>query len=78
MVTRPPYIALRSQNKDVITRQREIIAEALGAQSNEIYFTAGGSESDNWVLKATADAYAGKGNHIITTKIEHHAILHTL
>ena len=69
--------SIGSQNKDVITKQREIIAEALGAQSNEIYFTAGGSESDNWVLKATADAYAGKGNHIITTKIEHHAILHS-
>ena len=69
--------SIGSQNKDVITKQREIIAEALGAQSNEIYITAGGSESDNWVLKATADAYAGKGNHIITTKIEHHAILHS-
>lgn len=64
-------------NKDVITRQREIIAGVLGAQGNEIYFTAGGSESDNWALKATAEAYAGKGKHIITTKIEHHAILHT-
>ena len=64
-------------NKDVITRQREIIAEAIGAKGNEIYFTAGGSESDNWALKATADAYASKGKHIITTKIEHHAILHT-
>jgi cysteine desulfurase len=49
----------------------------LGAKGNEIYFTAGGSESDNWALKATAEAYAGKGKHIITTKIEHHAILHT-
>ena len=66
-----------SQNKEVITQQREVIAEALGAKSNEIYFTAGGSESDNWALKATAEAYKGKGNHIITTKIEHHAILHT-
>ena len=64
-------------NKDVITRQREIIAEAIGAQGNEIYFTAGGSEADNWALKATAEAYAAKGRHIITTKIEHHAILHT-
>lgn len=64
-------------NKDVITRQREIIAEAIGAKGNEIYFTAGGSEADNWALKATAEAYAGKGRHIITTKIEHHAILHT-
>ena len=61
-------------NKDVITRQREIIAEAIGAKGNEIYFTAGGSEADNWALKASAEAYAGKGRHIITTKIEHHAI----
>lgn len=66
-----------SKNKEAITMQREIIADALGAKANEIYFTAGGSESDNWALKATADAYKTKGNHIITTKIEHHAILHT-
>ena len=66
-----------SGNKEVITTQREIIAKALGAKANEIYFTAGGSESDNWALKATAEAYKEKGNHIITTKIEHHAILHT-
>ena len=66
-----------SSNKDVINEQREIIANALSAKPNEIYFTAGGSESDNWALKATAEAYKNKGNHIITTKIEHHAILHT-
>ena len=66
-----------SKNKEAITVQREIIADALGAKANEIYLTAGGSESDNWALKATADAYKDKGNHIITTKIEHHAILHT-
>ena len=64
-------------NKEVITKQREIIANALGAKTEEIYFTAGGSESDNWALKATAEAYESKGKHIITTKIEHHAILHT-
>ncbi|MGF0033754.1 cysteine desulfurase NifS [Bariatricus sp. SGI.154] len=64
-------------NKEAISQQRDIIAEALGAKGNEIYFTAGGSESDNWALKATAEAYESKGNHIITTKIEHHAILHT-
>ena len=58
-------------------RQREIIADTLGAKSNEIYFTAGGSESDNWALIATAEAYASKGKHLITSKIEHHAILHT-
>ena len=60
-----------------MAEQRERIANALGAKSNEIYFTAGGSESDNWALKATAEAYQNKGKHIITTKIEHHAILHT-
>lgn len=64
-------------NKDVITRQREMIADALGAKGNEIYFTAGGSEADNWAIKAAAEAYAAKGRHIITTKIEHHAVLHT-
>ncbi len=66
-----------SGNKEVISVQRDVIAGVLGAKSNEIYFTAGGSESDNWALKAAAEAYADKGNHIITTKIEHHAILHT-
>lgn len=66
-----------AKNKDAVNEQRQIIADALGVNSNEIYFTAGGSESDNWALKAAAEAYASKGNHIITTKIEHHAILHT-
>lgn len=64
-------------NKEVITKQRDIIADAIGARGEEIYFTAGGSEADNWALKAAADAYKDKGRHIITTKIEHHAILHT-
>ncbi len=64
-------------NKEVVAEQREVIASALGAKANEIYFTAGGSESDNWALKAAAEAYGNKGKHIITTKIEHHAILHT-
>ncbi len=66
-----------SGNKEAISEQRDVIAEALGTKGNEIYFTAGGSESDNWALKAAAEAYGDKGNHIITTKIEHHAILHT-
>lgn len=65
------------KNKAVITECRERIAGTLNAKSNEIYFTAGGTESDNWALKATAEAYASKGKHIITTKMEHHAILHT-
>lgn len=65
------------KSKEAITAGREKIAKTLGANPEEIYFTAGGSESDNWALKATAEAYKEKGNHIITTKIEHHAILHT-
>ena len=65
------------KNKEAITKARETIAEALGAKTEEIYFTAGGTESDNWALKAAAEAYKDKGNHINTTKIEHHAILHT-
>lgn len=64
-------------NKECVSRQREILAEALGAKSNEIYFTAGGSEADNWAIKAAAEAFEQKGKHIITTKIEHHAVLHT-
>ena len=56
---------------------REVIADALGAKENEIYFTNGGTESDNWALKAAAEAYGSKGKHIITTQIEHHAVLHT-
>lgn len=68
---------LASQSKKATVESRETIAKALNAQTNEIYFTAGGSESDNWALKGTAEAYAAKGKHIITSKIEHHAILHT-
>ena len=60
-----------------VTDAREKIAKVINAKTEEIYFTGGGSESDNWALKATAGAYESKGKHIITTKIEHHAILHT-
>ena len=64
--------------KGAVEQSRDLIAGILGAKnSNEIYFTGGGSESDNWALIATAEAYAAKGRHIITSKIEHHAILHT-
>lgn len=66
-----------SRNKDVINVSRDIIADSIGAKSEEIFFTGGGSESDNWALKAAAEAFSEKGRHIITTKIEHHAILHT-
>lgn len=56
---------------------RATVADYLGAKPKEIYFTAGGSESDNWALKGVAFAKKDKGKHIITSKIEHHAILHT-
>ena len=69
--------SISSENKKAITDAREVIARTINTTPENIYFTAGGSESDNWALKATADAYASKGKHIITTKIEHHAILHT-
>ena len=65
------------KSKEGVNKARGQIAAALDAKPEEIYFTAGGSESDNWALKATFEAYKSKGNHIITTKIEHHAILHT-
>ncbi len=65
------------ENKNVIDQCRKIIGDSLGTDRQNIYFTAGGSESDNWALKAAAEAYQGKGKHIITSKIEHHAILHT-
>ena len=66
-----------AKSKEAVTKAREIIADSLGVKSNEIYFTAGGSEADNWALVAAAEAYEAKGKHIITSKIEHHAILHT-
>ena len=69
--------SISSENKKAITDAREVIAKTINTTPENIYFTAGGSESDNWALKATADAYASKGKHIITTKIEHHSILHT-
>lgn len=69
--------SISSENKKAITDAREVIAKTINTTPENIYFTAGGSESDNWALKATADAYGSKGKHIITTKIEHHAILHT-
>ena len=65
------------ESKKAVDNARDIIAKSLNTNSQDIYFTAGGSESDNWALKATAEAYRSKGKHIITSKIEHHAILHT-
>ncbi|MEI3300573.1 MAG: cysteine desulfurase NifS [Eubacterium sp.] len=66
-----------AKNKKAVNDSRQTIADALHADVRDIYFTAGGSESDNWALIATAEAYENKGKHIITSKIEHHAILHT-
>ena len=64
-------------SKKAVTDAREILARSIGAKTQEIYFTAGGSESDNWAIKAAAEAFGKKGKHIITSKIEHHAVLHT-
>ncbi|MDE5909800.1 MAG: cysteine desulfurase NifS [Lachnospiraceae bacterium] len=68
---------LGAESKQALTKARDIIAESLHADPAEIYFTAGGSEADNWALIAAAEGYEAKGKHIITSKIEHHAILHT-
>lgn len=65
------------KSKEAITHAREIIANSLGAKTEEIYFTAGGSESDNWAVKAAAEFCRTGGKHIITSTIEHHAVLHT-
>ena len=66
-----------SQNKKAVDQARETISKAIGADISEIYFTGSGTEADNWAIKATAEQYQSKGNHIITSKIEHHAVLHT-
>lgn len=63
--------------KQAVSEARQIIGDSIGAQAREIYFTGCGTEADNWAIKATADAYKEKGNHIITSRIEHHAVLHT-
>lgn len=65
------------QSRKAVEKAREQVAEALGAKPEEIFFTAGGSESDNWALRGTALSLKDKGKHIITSQIEHHAILHT-
>lgn len=66
-----------SKVRNDITAAREVIADSLGASSREIYFTSGGTEADNWAVKSTALAYQEKGRHIITSKIEHPAVLNT-
>lgn len=69
--------SLGSTSKKALNQARRTLADYLGARQEEIYFTAGGSEADNWALKAAAEAYRDKGKHIVTTRIEHHAVLHT-
>lgn len=64
-------------NKNAVEKGREQVAKAINAEKNEIYFTAGGSEADNWAIKGIAESYLDKGKHIITLSIEHHAVLHT-
>lgn len=71
------FYSIAREAKNVVEESREVIAKAINADPAEIYFTAGGTESDNWALISTAEAYASKGKHIITSTIEHHAILHT-
>ncbi len=68
---------IATRSRKAVTEARDVIAKTIGCENNEIYFTAGGSESDNWAIKGVAEAYRDKGNHIITSKIEHHAVLHT-
>lgn len=69
--------SLGSAGKKAIGEARRTIARSIGARPEEIYFTAGGTEADNWAIKAAVESYSEKGKHIITTKIEHHAVLHT-
>jgi cysteine desulfurase len=71
------FYGISRETKRAIDKAREQVAEALNCLPDEVYFTGGGSEADNWAIKGIASAHKNKGNHIITTKIEHHAVLHT-
>lgn len=68
---------IAQKNKADVEKGREQVAKAINAEKNEIYFTAGGSEADNWAIKGVAESYSDKGKHIITLSIEHHAVLHS-
>lgn len=71
------FYGISRETKRAIDKARGQVAEALNCDADEVYFTGGGSEADNWAIKGIASAHKKKGNHIITTKIEHHAVLHT-
>ena len=71
------FYGISRETKMAIDKARGRVAKALNCDMNEVYFTAGGSEADNWAIKGIASAHRKKGNHIITTKVEHHAVLHT-
>ncbi|AQS09240.1 cysteine desulfurase IscS [Clostridium saccharobutylicum] len=71
------FYGISRETKKAIDKAREQVAKALNCLPDEVYFTGGGSEADNWAIKGIASAHKNKGNHIITTKVEHHAVLHT-
>lgn len=71
------FYGISRETKMAVDKARSRVSKALNCDPNEIYFTGGGSEADNWAIKGIASAHRKKGNHIITTKIEHHAVLHT-
>ena len=70
-------LRLRGEAQAAIAHAREVIAASLDARPSEIYFTSGGSEADNWAVKGVAEAYGKYGRHIITSRIEHHAVLNS-
>ena len=65
------------ESKEAVDKARQQVAALINADPSEIYFTAGGTEADNWAVFGTAEKFRAKGNHIITTKVEHHAMLHS-
>lgn len=71
------FYGISRETKMAVDNARAQVAKAINCEPNEVYFTGGGSEADNWAIKGIATAHMKKGNHIITTKIEHHAVLHT-